>query len=899
MGLTSAHPVTVDGLETEWITFGSGPNEDNMGHITRNGTGQGQFIWADATLDQRPVATAPLTHTREVDIRQVRVTGDETNLAVYVKLASVGQVNGALPGVDMPQIQVAVDTLAGGTNTLVAPASGPLTVAAPWEYLIQTDFEGLGSQLSLDGRTNTAPPLVHTGAISAPAGTAIIHSDTNTVEIQVPWTALGGLPAGPVHFTVVTLRTSGEASTDGGATNIFDTLTPSIPLGPTGVANTQAELQDGQINYAFSVNFDQLVPVSSATAGEPYSPLLVTEVGLYPSTGVQPDGSSQLQWVEITNVSGASLDAARVNQYKIGDAPQRASNEYMRRLPSVEIPAGQSIIIARNKAQFEGAYPGLDTARIHDSAGLTAATGWGSAAATLSLRATGLITETILDQLVLLDDSDTVADLVEYANALPARPYPDHNPVMVPAVPTATGIGLVPNVAIQRCPTSRDTNNRDTNNPDWVVVTTKAEQTPLAPCVVADVGVTVSGKQNIVVNVAQAVEEPYVINYTNSRLAAEGVQITNILPFAMQYKAGSTVGAAEPTVSTTGDGRTQLVWNIGTVPAASAGQITFTAVLPANAITTDSLHEASISTTTREVGSDLANNTFSLPISYTTEAAVDVAVIQTIVSSGNNASQLFPGGRVVYRVTYSNLGAKEATGITLTDAFPAGLTYVGNSRGFAADTSTAGQVKLTVPGTLAPTTGSGIVDIIFDINLSVSPNSVIGPNTVTIATTSTPEAVTANNTVASSPFAVGQPPVLPDLTVTTLVKSDANARPGGTIVYTVNYANIGLQGAQNVTLTSAFSPALEYLSNSQGLALSQSGSGQVTLALPALGPSSQGTVDITFRIKSNAVGGGKVSNTVTIASTSTEASVENNSSRSPETELLSGGFTVFLPITQR
>lgn len=649
LGLASAHPVTVDGIPTEWTGLGAGPNEDNIGHVIRTSTGRGQFIWADATQDQRPSASPLITYTQEVDMRQVRVTGDADNLSIYVSLRSVTQVDGAQLNVDVPQIQIAIDTAAGGTDALVAPATGA-TVAAPWEYLIQTDFEGLGSALTLDRKTNTAPPLVYSSpTTSAPQGTASISGNTNAVEIQVPWASIGGFPTGPVHFTVASLRTSGEASTDTTPTNIFDTITPvepaAIPI--TGLANTQDELADGRLDYAFTVNFDQIVPVSSPNPGEPYSPLLVTEVGLFPSVSTPTNGDSQAQWIEITNVSSTDLDAARVSGYKIGDAPQRISNEAMRHLPSVAIPAGQSIIVTRDLARFQIAYPGLPAAQIFQSGDLTAATSWASTAANLSLRATGLITETISDQIVLLDDSNTIADLVEYTNdplAPTPRPYPDHNRVQVPFETIAGNIRLAPDTAIQRCPTARDTNNTDSANPDWIVVTTKAEQTPLARCAVANVAATITGPSSIVINVTQPVEPQYTITYGNSRLdaPATGVVITDTLPIGMQYKAGSTVGVpavGEPTVTTLPSGRTQLVWNIGTVPAGAANQtIAFTTSLPTTTVPDTSAHDVAISTTTREMPYEQLDNATSLVVTYTTEPVVDVAVTQEVVRSGATAS---------------------------------------------------------------------------------------------------------------------------------------------------------------------------------------------------------------------------------------------------------------------
>src|SRR5690606_18131681 len=116
------------------------------------------------------------------------------------------------------------------------------------------------------------------------------------------------------------------------------------------------------------------------------------------------------------------------------------------------------------------------------------------------------------------DESDTIVDMVEYGSGTLTSPYPNHGTVLVPFVPGVDGSGnpriqLAKDTSIQRCLITRDTNNNDEANPDWLVTTSKAEETPLAGCQVADVSVTVSGPQSIVVNPSTAVQQEYVINY--------------------------------------------------------------------------------------------------------------------------------------------------------------------------------------------------------------------------------------------------------------------------------------------------------------------------------------------------------------------------------------------------
>jgi hypothetical protein len=66
-----AHPVTVDGALTEWMTDVPLPPANN-GHVMRNVAYEGEFIWNDAQGDERTDFANPDTR---VDIVEMRVTG--------------------------------------------------------------------------------------------------------------------------------------------------------------------------------------------------------------------------------------------------------------------------------------------------------------------------------------------------------------------------------------------------------------------------------------------------------------------------------------------------------------------------------------------------------------------------------------------------------------------------------------------------------------------------------------------------------------------------------------------------------------------------------------------------------------------------------------------------------
>src|SRR5262245_42014270 len=118
--LVSAHSVTVtDSGTADWFPKSLLPRT-NAGHILRNGSNQGEYAWHDAVGtathagDQRVVGTTNLT--RAVDLEQFRVTGDAQNLYF---LAETEFIPLGTAGLNLPQFQIAIDSAAGGTSTLI------------------------------------------------------------------------------------------------------------------------------------------------------------------------------------------------------------------------------------------------------------------------------------------------------------------------------------------------------------------------------------------------------------------------------------------------------------------------------------------------------------------------------------------------------------------------------------------------------------------------------------------------------------------------------------------------------------------------------------------------------------------------------------------------------------
>lgn len=152
--------------------------------------------------------------------------------------------------------------------------------------------------------------------------------------------------------------------------------------------------------------------------------------------------------------------------------------------------------------------------------------------------------------------------------------------------------------------------------------------------------------------------------------SAADLVVTDILPPQVTY-VSNTCGAAfaAPT----------LTWTIGTL--ANGATQSCDVVVTVNA--TGAIAN-SASATTSSNDPNPANNAATATLGGVLIA--DVAITKT--ASASNPLQL--GGNVVYTLTVTNNGPSDATGVVVTDAIPANLTYVSNNCGatFAAPTLT-------------------------------------------------------------------------------------------------------------------------------------------------------------------------------------------------------------------
>ena len=335
---------------------------------------------------------------------------------------------------------------------------------------------------------------------------------------------------------------------------------------------------------------------------------------------------------------------------------------------------------------------------------------------------------------------------------------------------------------------------------------------------------------------------------------AAGVTIIDPLP------AGTTfVSASAGCTNSAGT----VICTIGTIAPASDGPAKTIVVQTPSVLTTTVVTNTATVSAANELLPAQGNN--AATAATTIPAPPDVTL-----SKAASIDPVTAGDPLTYTLTAHNLGAGDASGVTITDPLPPGTAFVAASAGCA---NTAGTVTCTIGSTLA---GLDAVPVTITVTAPTSGATTI-TNTATVHAANEPTLLAGNNSATAS--VTVPPPAALGLAKT----SSASVVSGGsTITYTIVASNAGSGSSDNVSVVDTLPGSVAFVSASGGCANS---AGVVTCSAGTLAASASATFAITVTAPSPATDT-LLTNTASVSGTNEPTANQGNNTASNVTTVL-------------
>jgi uncharacterized repeat protein (TIGR01451 family)/MYXO-CTERM domain-containing protein len=315
--------------------------------------------------------------------------------------------------------------------------------------------------------------------------------------------------------------------------------------------------------------------------------------------------------------------------------------------------------------------------------------------------------------------------------------------------------------------------------------------------------------------------------------AANGATLTEALPGNVTFQSASNGGTFDPSTG-------QITWSLGSIPAGTTGQLTAT-VLVATPLGNG--------TTLTDAASLAASNSATLmtnsPVTVTSAPALSL-------SETGAPNPVSAGGDLVYTLSYGNGGSDVARAVVISATVPANATFVSATAGGTYD-SGSGAVGFNV-GDVAPGSSGSVT---FTVHVA-SPLA----NGTPLA--SSASATTTNGATAPASASV---PVTsaPSLSLTESGSPNPVAA-GGSITYSLVFANAGTDTGQNAVLSAVVPVDTTFVSASSGGSF-DSGSNQVTWNLGSLAAGTNSSVSFIASVATPLSSGTTLTATASLAAT--------------------------------
>ncbi len=345
----------------------------------------------------------------------------------------------------------------------------------------------------------------------------------------------------------------------------------------------------------------------------------------------------------------------------------------------------------------------------------------------------------------------------------------------------------------------------------------------------------------------------YTLAVTNNGPSdATGVRVVDTLP------AGVTFASATSSQGTvTGSGST-VTGELGGL--ADDGQATITILADVAAAASGTLVNAA-TVTGNETETNLNNNTDQ--VSTTVQPRVDLVIFKA-----DSPDPVTAGGQLTYTLSVMNNGPSTATGVTVVDTLPAGITYQ-SATATQGTVNRSGNTVTANVGQLA-SGASATVTILVTVDPATR-GRITNEATVTGNETET----NPNNNRDDEPTEV-QAQV--DLTITKRDSADP-LKAGGQLTYTLDVTNNGPSNATGVVVTDTLPAPLTFVSGSSTSGTVTHTGQAVTAAVGNLAASQTATITLVTQIDSQF--SGTFTNQAEVRGNETETDPNNNTALEP------------------
>jgi uncharacterized repeat protein (TIGR01451 family) len=341
------------------------------------------------------------------------------------------------------------------------------------------------------------------------------------------------------------------------------------------------------------------------------------------------------------------------------------------------------------------------------------------------------------ETLALIDQSDVIADLVQYGTTNATMYDSNNTPIIVPLT------GVTANESFERCPSERDTNDAAfdfrTHDPAAADNPTPGATCPAPPGIDLQISKTAERAEVVPGGVVT-----YTLTWDNIGLGSvSNVVVTDTLP------VGITFGGATPAPSTI-NGQA-LTWNLGPASTNTSGTIIVTGTMDNRA----AAGEVFVNTAGIKSGNpvDVEAN----PSDNFASASVTTQIPDLSVASSSWPTSANPGTVFCYDISYAytNGGALgDATNVVITDNLPAGLQLVSQTSSPTLPYNGATSGALVWGPTTVPVDGTGTIHVCVRVRTTVTGGQAVN-NTITITGTPDSDTTAGSNNVETKPLTFG------------------------------------------------------------------------------------------------------------------------------------------------